>query len=560
MKITFKREIKEKDRIDTKKFIQLLLKNRNIKDEKEFLHPTHPAKITLSDFGLKKQIQKTLKILKEIKKTEGTVVVYTDYDADGITGGAIVWETLHLLGFKAMPYVPHRKKEGYGFSKAGIDAVKKQFNPSLIISVDHGITARDKVSYAKKLGIPIIITDHHLKPERLPDEAEAIFHIPALSGSGVGYFFAKQIFEEFKTSAKHPHILSENFNSDYLSFASIGTIADMVSLTGPSRSIAKYGLDTFQTTKRCGLLEIMKDAGINGRRITPYEVGFMIAPRINAVGRLEHAIDSLRLLCTTKVELAHYLASRIGEKNRLRQDMVKVSVEEARLRLKASTGKQKIIILSSETWHEGIIGLIASKLVEAFYRPAIIITKSEGFYKGSARSIPALHMTNFLRELKDYLIDVGGHAQAAGFSINKEKLDAFVEKAQKKAEKMLKNKDLEKVVTADAKIPLAKISLGLVKELENLQPFGIGNPQPTFYSETEVLYAKIISKNQDHLKIYLKDPNSNGFPIEFIAFSAAKEFYKLSRGQKINVVYSLYIDRWGGGEKLRGRIIHFQII
>src|SRR3989344_4873746 len=198
MKIIFKQEIKSTDKLKTEELIDILLKNRQIKNKKEFLHPTHPAKINLTDFGFKREVKKTLKLLDSIKKNNQMIVVYTDYDADGITGGAILWETLHLLGFKVMPYVPHRKFEGYGFSKKGIDNVKKEFDPALIISVDHGITKVEEIKYATKLGIKIVITDHHLKGEKIP-KAESIFHIPALSGSGVAYFFAKEIFNYFSS-------------------------------------------------------------------------------------------------------------------------------------------------------------------------------------------------------------------------------------------------------------------------------------------------------------------------------------------------------------------------
>ncbi len=342
MKITFKHEVKTDNKINAKFLIELLLKNRQIKNVKEFLNPPHPSKIKLTDFGFKKEIKASLKLLEKIKKNNEMIVVYTDYDADGITGGAILWETLNLLGFNVMPYVPHRKLEGYGFSKKGIDAVKKQFNPALIISVDHGITAWDKVKYAKSLGIPIIITDHHLKPEKLPDEALAIFHIPELSGSGVAYFFAKAIFEHFKSQSRKeniPEVLHEkssnftsgvkaleaNFNNDYLTLASIGTIADLVPLLGPSRSIVKHGLEAFSSIKRVGIKHILREAGIEGKKITPYDIGFIIAPRINAVGRLEHAIDALRLLCTKREDKAYELANKVGGKNRERQDLVEVT-------------------------------------------------------------------------------------------------------------------------------------------------------------------------------------------------------------------------------------------
>src|SRR3989339_2056780 len=197
MNITFKNEIKLQDNIADKEIVDLILKSRHIKDLEQFLNPQSPLKISLIDFDPKYKLYliKVIKLLKEIKRENKMIVVYTDYDADGITGGTILWETLHMLGFKVMPYVPHRRHEGYGFSVKGIDRVKKEFDPALIISVDHGISGKKEIAYASKLGIKIIVTDHHLAPKELPDKAESIFHIPALSGSGVAYFFAKEIFQ-----------------------------------------------------------------------------------------------------------------------------------------------------------------------------------------------------------------------------------------------------------------------------------------------------------------------------------------------------------------------------
>src|SRR3989339_2006989 len=476
MNITFKNEIKLQDNIADKEIVDLILKSRHIKDLEEFLNPKSPLKISLFDFDPKYKLYliKVIKLLKDIKKNQQMIVVYTDYDADGITGGAILWETLHLLGFKVMPYVPHRKFEGYGFSKKGINNVKKEFDPALIISVDHGITKVEEIKYAKSLGIKIIITDHHLKGEKIP-KAEAVFHIPALSGSGVAYFFAKEIFGSFQTSAGkktsevkantlHKARTSEvklktNFATDYLALASIGTIADLVPLTGPSRSVVKYGLEAFPKIKRFGIKHILKQAGIEDKKITPYEVGFMIAPRINAIGRLEHAIDALRLLCTNDEKKAYDLAHKIGNVNIERQEMVEKAVEEAREMLaKTSAVKNrenkeqtaevnktaKIIILVSDKWHEGIIGLIASKIAEEFYRPTLVLTKTGDHYKGSARSIPSFHITDFLRSLKKNLIDVGGHKQAAGFTLEKNQLEEFIKNAQKLANKFIKDKDLER--------------------------------------------------------------------------------------------------------------------
>lgn len=570
MNITFKHEIKPEDKLSPKELIKLILKHRGINDLEEFLNPKSPLEISLLNFNQKYKLQliEVVKLLKKIKENNQMIVIYTDYDADGITGGAILWETLHLLGFRVMPYVPDRKKEGYGFSITGIDTVVKEFNPALIISVDHGITKVKEIEFAKKKGIKVIITDHHLKSGEIP-KAHAIFHIPALSGSGVAYFFAKEIYKNFKFQISDFRLLEHNFQIDYLSLASIGTIADLVPLIGPSRSIVKYGLKAFSKVSRYGIKHILKQAGIEEKKITAYEVGFIIAPRINAVGRLKHAIDALRLLCTTDEKKARYLANQIGNLNVERQNLVTKSVEEAKGSvLKRTEPKRtvpKIIILTSNHWHEGIIGLIASKITEEFYRPTIVLTKNDGFYKGSARSIPSFHITNFLRSLKKYLVDVGGHAQAAGFTIEDKHLNNFVTAARKLSSKLIRNKDLERLIAADIKIPISMISLEMVKSLKQLEPFGIGNPRPTFFSDAFIENVQLFGKHNNHLKITVSPliPRSSSTismkagvqSLELIAFNKGELFKQLSRGQKIDVVYCLEIDTWNGRERLKRKII-----
>lgn len=578
MKTKIKREISADDRLTPKEIVDLILEDRGIGNDKEFSQPSHPFDIKLSSFsrGFEKKIKKVVFLLKKIYEEKKPVVVYMDYDADGITGGAVLWETLYLLGFNVHPYVPDRITEGYGFSEKGIDAVKEKFNPALIISVDHGITAAKKVSYAKRWGIPIVITDHHLKPDKLPDDALAIFHIPTLSGSGVSYFFSKEIFNIFKNvileirqpagrpeSQRDPGqarmtTLLHNFKYDYVTLASIGTIADLVPLIGPSRSLVFHGLSACSHTKRHGLLHIMKQAGILGKKITPYEVGFMIAPRINAVGRLRHAIDALRLLCTTDDKRAFELASQVGDTNKKRQDLVKAAVEEAKRKVEKMGKLPKVVALVSDSWHEGIIGLVASKIADKFYRPTIVITHTNGFMKGSARSIPGVHITNFLRDLKKYLIDVGGHQGAAGFTLEKSKLKDFLKQVETLGKKLVKENNLEREITVDVKLPVKIATMELARALENLQPYGVGNPQPVFLSETELVSARLFGKKSEHLRLYVKDQGAPSFPLELIAFSKGEIFTTLKTGMKMKIAFALDIDRWGGTEKLRGRLIFME--
>jgi single-stranded-DNA-specific exonuclease len=561
MIITAKRVIADDPSFDEQKIINLLLKDRGIEDMDTFLNPPDPSVMSIADFGYEKELTKTLSLLEDVKKKGGTVVVYTDYDADGITGGTILWETLHLLGFKAMPYVPHRKTEGYGFSIKGIDNVKEQYNPSVIISVDHGITAAEKITYAKeKLGIPIVVTDHHLKSDTPPDDAYAVFHLPQISGSGVSYFFSKALFEHFKDQATpgNREKLTRYFKTDYLSLASIGTIADLVPLVGPARSIAKFGLAAFPHVTREGIRCIMNESGIEGKKITPYEVGFIIAPRINAVGRLEHALEALRLLCTTSSEKAQQIASSVGRTNKERQDLVKEAVTEAKQQVESLHGNTlpKILVLTSESWHEGIIGLIASKMVEQYWRPVIVMTASESFLKGSARSVPTVHITEFLRSLKKHLVDVGGHMQAAGFTIEKDKLAGFIKAVEKASGKIVKPTDLERRIEADVTMPLSKVTSSLLTTLEQLQPFGIGNPQPVFLSTVTLQDARIFGKKNEHLRILVGD-KSNG-SLELIAFSKAADFHKLALGQEMKIIYQPEINRWNGTSKLQGKLSYWE--
>ncbi|MBP6994395.1 DHH family phosphoesterase, partial [Candidatus Woesebacteria bacterium] len=438
-------------------------------ESKTFLSPPYPTTLSLVDFGFEQSyIDNAMDTVwrchpdhPKNKFPDRPIVVYTDYDADGITGGAVLWETLHTLGFRVFPYTPNRITEGYGFSTVGLDLVKEKYDPALIISVDHGIVADTQVTYAsEKLGIPIIVTDHHHRSEeRVPKLAKAIFHIPALSGSGTAYYVAKEITYSTKykvqsTKSDNSELGTQNlermFETDYAGIAAIGTIADLVPLLGPSRNMAFHGLKALTDTTRPGLMALKKVSDHVGKTITTYEVGFLLAPRINASGRLEDALDALRLLCTKDTTKAQLLAEKLNALNVQRQDMVKKAAGEAleivELQKKKEGVLPKILIVHQQSgrpsapieyWHEGIIGLIASKICDEFYRPTLVLTQSEAgadgiplSYKASCRSIPGFHMTEYLTAHQRLLLKFGGHEAAAGFSITTENLAEFVRESQ----------------------------------------------------------------------------------------------------------------------------------
>src|SRR3989344_3144745 len=563
MKITIKHHFRKKH-ITPEEFLEAFFTTRKITDRNTFLHPPKPADITLDTFFPKSQCLRAFELLKKIWDRKETVVVYTDYDADGITGGAVLWETLHLLRFHAMPYVPHRVHEGYGFSQKGIDAVKKLYDPRLIISVDHGISAAEKIAYAHSMGIGVIVTDHHVKPAHFSSKAHAVFHTEKLSGAGVAYFFAKELFQYFKNERlvqkETLTILTDHFSSDYILLASIGGIADLVPLQGATRSLVKHGLLAFARTRRKGMIHLLREAGILGKVMMPYDIGFIIAPRINAVGRLEHAIDALRLLCTKQDEKALQLARKVGQKNKERQVLVEDALEEAKKIVEEERARKKklskVIVLTSRTWNEGIIGLIAARITEEYYRPTVVITMADGFAKGSSRSIQGFDITAFLKKHQKFLVDVGGHKAAAGFTIEKKNIEPFKKAVIHAADTLLQDKDLEPSINSDFSIPISSLTISLVKSIEGLQPFGVGNPQPTFYCEGMIVSAGIFGRDNSHLKIVIADnehgDNSSSL-LEVIFFKKADLFLTLSKGQKVAVVYTLEIDRWGAREKIRGK-------
>jgi single-stranded-DNA-specific exonuclease len=546
--LKYPKTVKESTTID--EIINILLNNRDIQDRKLFLSPIHPRDISVEqvfshDKKLKNNLKKTCELLELLFNEKKLIIVYTDYDADGITGGAIMWETLYIMGFNVKPYVPDRKNEGYGFSKIGIDYVKKSYDPVLIISVDHGISGAKHITYAKKKGIPVIVTDHHIPSKEHPDDAFAIFHTDSLSGSGVSYFIAREFFHYFKKkkriSTKIIADLEVLFYNDYIGLSSIGSVADLVDTRGLTRSIIFYGLKALEKTKRKGIRELIREADIENKKITTYDIGFIIAPRINAAGRIGHALDALRLLCTTDKERAQSLAAKLGETNRERQGMVekiKLSIFNEQL----SNNSIKIIILHSKTWHEGIIGLIAGKVCEEYYRPCIVMTEVDGFAKGSARSVSGIDITAFLRSLQKYLIDVGGHPAAAGFTIEKKNIKKFIEHAEEKSNEW-KDELLERKIYADMKLPLSCVSVKLVNEIQKLAPFGVGNYQPVFYSEGKIINARIFGKEKKHLSITV---SSNKNTLEAIFFKQADRYFELCRDMKIGLVYTLDLNHWNG--------------
>lgn len=515
--------------------IETLLKNRGIIAKTQFFKPVNPKKIEIEDLNVdKKNLSLAIKRIKAAKKQNELVFIYGDYDADGICATAILWENLNRLGLKVLPHIPDRFEEGYGINPESVEKLKaKHPDLKLIITVDNGIVAFDGIKKAVELGVDVIVIDHHVKGEQNPD-ALAVVHTVDTSGSGLAWFFAKEVWGE----AGKDNVIG-------LELSAIGTVADQLSLTGANRSLVKFGLEELNFTKRPGLLAVKKESGIT--KIGVYEVGFIIAPRINAMGRLKHGIESLRLICTRDPIKAARICSQVSTTNSERQKIVEDVVNNVR----KNVTSQKVIVLADESYHEGVIGLAAGKLVEEYYRPAIVISIKGSLAKASARSISGFNIIEAIRSLEDYYIEGGGHAMAAGFTIHTDKIGLFTQKINEIAAKLITDEVLEKKLKIDCELKFRNVSFALLEELKKFEPFGIGNPSPVFVSrQVDILEAKKVGRENNHLKLKL---SQNGTFFDGIWFNVPDQ-EKVIKAEHADIAYQIEENVWNNSSSLQLKI------
>lgn len=548
-------------KVKTGEIIKIFLENRGLKTKKqieEFLFPPPPSTLTPGVLGIKKdQLRRAVNRIEKAIANKESIVVYSDYDADGVCGAAILWEILNSLGAKVMPYIPHRVEEGYGLSHKGIDFIKKEYGASLIITIDHGIGSLEKVDYAKKQGIEVIITDHHVAPKRLPS-ARAIVYTPSLCGAGVAWMLAQKL-------RQIPGIKGPKFREfdSYLDLVAIATIADMVPLTSANRVLVKYGLGELNETKRIGLNAFIKETGLKKGKIGVYEVSHILAPRLNAMGRMEHAMDSLRLLCTRNPQRATDLAHHLDRTNRIRQKLMEQTLYHAKSSDQL-TQTHKLIFIYHEFYQQGVIGLVAGKLVEEFYRPAIVISRGEEFCKASARSINGFNIIEVIRKAEDLLVDAGGHPMAAGFTVQTKNLEVLQKRLTELVEKELDEEKLTRVLRIDCEVELRDLTLELYERIRSFAPFGLGNPEPVFASrQVFIEEARVVGSDKNHLKLTVSQRQNNASPeasllLSFgqnkamapfcqfpaVAFGLGELFPKLSPDKPIDIAYTLSVDEW----------------
>jgi len=523
-----------------------ILANRGVTSASQTQKFLNPFLSELPEVGKEfPQIGKAVESVQKAIREKELIYIYGDFDVDGVTGTAIVWETLDFLGAKVLPYIPHRELEGYGLHSRALEKLAKE-GAKVVISVDCGITAVDQAKQAKKLGIDLIITDHHEPLETLPAPF-ALLHTKALSGSGIAFRFAQALLDSANKSG------DEQFFKN-LELATVGTVADMVPLTSENRIIVKNGLPLLAKTGRLGLRSLYEQASLN-RNIGTSEIGFIIAPRLNAMGRMEHALDSLRLLLTRRRERARNLAIKLSSINQERQKATSEAVAHAKEAVKKEFNGAKMLVVGDASYPQGVVGLVAGKLVEEFYRPAAVISINDDLSRGSARSISGFHVTNALSGAKGFLENYGGHPMAAGFSIQRQNIDKFREHMVRHAEESLTDKDLKPILKIDLQIDAGQINHETLSVVKDFEPFGIGNPEPAFVTkDMRVLESRAVGAGGKHLKMILAGPDQQTY--DAICFSFQREIP--GKGDSIDVVYNLSEDSWQGRKRVQLKVKDFK--
>jgi len=528
--------------------ISTLLTNRGITESEEAKRFLNCNLNDLHDPYLLKDMTKAVTRIKKAITNKEKLMIFGDFDADGTTGTTILIKTMELIEGKAEHYFPSRLTEGYGLNKKAIDNAVNN-NIKLIITVDCGINANKEVSYAKKKGIDVIITDHHEPPEQLP-EAKAIINpkqkeckypYKELAGVGVAFKLAQSLIREYSISF-------DEFS--FLDLVCLGTVADIVPLTGENRIIVKNGLKKLMKTENIGLKALIEVSDIKGKEINPGHISFRLAPRINAAGRLTSADKIMKLFQTKSETEAYTIAKFLDEQNTKRQDIQQKILDEAILKVEKEIDldKETCIILADESWHRGVIGIVASKIVEKYHRPTILIAIEKGIGYGSGRSISNFHLFDAVDSCKDLFENYGGHTQAIGIKINKNNIEKLRKEINNYAKKMLSAEDLIPKINLDVKLKLSQVDEELIDEINKLTPFGMGNPKPVFYSTNLSLEDEPRILKEKHIRMELCDGSEI---IDAIGFNMAHFYDEIMKNQEqINVVFFPELNEWNGDETM----------
>ncbi|EKD46246.1 MAG: hypothetical protein ACD_68C00072G0002 [uncultured bacterium] len=506
---------------------------------------------------LLKNIKRSVKLLSDFIDQQKKISIYTDYDADGICAGAILADLFDEIKYPFEIYIPDRRREGYGLNKNAIKFLKEQ-KVDLIITCDCASNNKDEIDFARELGLEVIVIDHHqlhVKYDQSyfivnPKQPGDRYPFKELCGAGLVYKFV-QAFLIINGQEKKLQI----FGKWLLDLLVIATVADLVPLVSENRVLSHYGLMVIKKTRRWGIKALAEAAGTNLLDLNSEKIGFVLAPRLNAAGRINHASSAYKLLITKNLDKVKGLARELDRQNRLRQNITGKVVQEAKILFKGK--KEKILIGIKKNWDQGVLGIAASKLMAEFHRPVILLQQIEDQGVGSARSPKNFNIINSLDKCSPLLIRYGGHAQAAGLKVSIDKLSELKSALHKIADRQLKNSDLVEQIEYDLPIKLADLSWELYSYLEKLEPFGLGNHQPIFrLNKLTISNKQYLGNLNKHLKLTLQ---SGDHFIFALSFDSPVSLRKLAAGETIDVLATLRKNQWRNKQSLELLIIDWKI-
>ncbi len=515
-----------------------------------------PQLSDLHDPWLMKDMLKAVKRIQRAFEENEKILVFGDYDVDGTTSVAAMYQFLKGIYPEVEYYIPHRYKEGYGVSKAGIEYAYEN-NFSLIISLDCGIKSVELIAYAKSLSIDFIVCDHHLPDHQLP-EAEAILNpkqkdcaypYKELCGCGVGFKLMQAMSEELQLPASS--------YLDYLDLVATAIAADIVPITGENRVLAFYGLKKVNESPCTGIKALLQLAGMQ-KDIHINNLVFVVAPRINAAGRMDDAKKAVQLFVEKDLDKALLYAEMLHNDNSDRKEADTTITEEAIdiIRNDVALTQRKTTVVFREHWHKGVVGIVASRLIESYYRPTIVLTKSGEIVSGSARSVAGFNLYEAIHACREHLLGYGGHFAAAGMTLLPENVTSFMDKFEEVVSQTITEELLTPEITIDAEIQLNQLTLSFYNIITQMEPFGPENMRPVFVARKvfDTGFSKIVK--EQHIRFVLKQNNCT---ITGIGFCMADKFHLLQMNAPLDIVFTLDINDWNGEKSLQLKVIDFAL-
>ncbi|MDD4188508.1 MAG: single-stranded-DNA-specific exonuclease RecJ [Eubacteriales bacterium] len=531
-----------------------VLVSRGIDNRDSVVDFLNPSIDKLHDPFLMKDMDIAAERILSARQNREKVAIYTDYDADGVVCASVLLEYFGHIGIDAQLYIPDRENEGYGISELGVETIKK-WRSSLVVTADCGISALKEIDELVGSGIDVIVSDHHECPETLPNacaiinpcRADSKYPFRELAGAGVVFKLVQALCE--RTGEKDKFL-------EYIDLVSIGTICDVVPLTGENRIIAKFGLEELNKTSREGIKALVSNACIKGTRIEAYHIGYMLGPRLNAAGRLGSALKSVKLLVSKNRAEAERIAQELGQENTERQLKEKQIFDEAVINIeKNNLERDRVIIVSGIDWHPGVIGIAASRLTEKYYKPCIVLSEVGSKAKGSCRSIRGFNMYEALGKCSVLLENFGGHEMAAGLSIEKSNINKFRKMINEYADTKDESLFIQTIFT-EGELSGEEINLENARLLKALEPYGCGNPVPHFFATDLRIYDIRAVGNGKHLKMKLI---KNDKIVDAIGFNMADPSGGNYKNISIDAVYTLEINNWNDKESVQLKISDIKI-